>query len=175
MAIPFWEDKALISQLRTQFNQQFTEKGYAALLSLLEERCGTRVDYRVAETPVFIPLPILEEMAGAGAEMTHRLMANPDYLAAARGAIPAGYRVAGETAHPNFLTADFALVTEPAHDRNLPGDLVPRLVEIQAFPSVYGYQDILCTAYREAFGLPNALGSFLGGLDEASYWELLGQ
>lgn len=165
----------MISQLRTQFNQAFSERGYEALLALLEERCGTRVDYRVAETPVFIPLSILEEMARAGAEMTHRLLANPDYLAAARKAIPAGYRVAGETAHPNFLTADFALVQNPTEDLSPTGELVPRLVEIQAFPSVYGYQDILCAAYREAFGLPDTLGSFLGGLDEASYWELLAQ
>ena len=70
-------------------------------------------------------------------------------------------------AHPNFLTADFGLV------RTAAGELVPRLVEIQAFPSVYGYQDVLCSAYREAFGLPDSLGCFLGGLDEASYWDLL--
>ncbi len=163
----------MISGFRTEFNQRFTEKGYAALLALLEDKCGTRVDYRVAETPVFMPLPILEEMARAGADMTHQLLGNPEYLAAARLAIPAGYRVAGETAHPNFLTADFALVRNPAGDRSPAGQLVPRLVEIQAFPSVYGYQDVLCSAYREAFGLPDTLGSFLGGLNEASYWELL--
>ena len=96
-------------------------------------------------------------------------MGNPAYLAAARQAIPAEYRVGGETAHPNFLTADFALVRDAA------GELVPRLVEIQAFPSVYGYQDVLSTAYRDAYGLPETLGSFLGGLDEAGYWALLGR
>lgn len=165
----------MISQLRTQFNRRFTERRYAGLLALLEERCGTRVDYRVAETPAFIPLPILEEMARAGTEMTHGLLANPAYLAAAKQAIPAGYRVAGETAHPNFLTADFALIRNPLENRSQAGELVPRLVEIQAFPSVYGYQDILCSAYREAFELPDTLGSFLGGLNEASYWELLAQ
>jgi hypothetical protein len=94
-------------------------------------------------------------------------MDNPAYLSAAREAIPADYRVAGETAHPNFLTADFGLVMTAA------GDLAPKLVEIQAFPSVYGYQDALCSAYREAFGLPEGLGCFLGGLDEASYWDLM--
>ena len=165
----------MIPKLRTRFNQGFTPEGYAALLALLEERCGTRVDYRIAETPVFVPLPLLEEMAAAGAELTHWLMGNPAYLAAARQAIPAGYRVAGETAHPHFLTADFALVRNPAGVRSPAGELVPRLVEIQAFPSVYGYQDLLCSAYREAFGLPDTLGSFLGGLNEAGYWELMGR
>ena len=159
----------MIPELRRRFNQGFSQERYARLLSLLEQRCGTRVEYRIAETPVFLPQALLEEMAAAGAELTHRLMGNPAYLAAARQAIPAEYRVGGETAHPNFLTADFALVRDAA------GELVPRLVEIQAFPSVYGYQDVLSTAYRDAYGLPETLGSFLGGLDEAGYWALLGR
>ena len=64
-----------------------------------------------------------------------------------------------------FLTADFALV------RSDSGELVPELVEIQAFPSVFAYQAELCSAYREAFDLPQSLGVFLGGLDEAVLLE----
>jgi len=163
----------LIPELRKSFNRGFTAEGYAALLSLLKEHCGTRVEYRIAETPVFAPLALLEDMAAAGAEMTHRLLGDPAYLEAARQAIPAAFRVARETAHPNFLTADFALVRNSAQEQCVTDELVPRLVEIQAFPSVYGYQDVLCSAYREAFGLPDSLGTFLGGLDEAGYWRLL--
>jgi hypothetical protein len=157
----------LLPDLRRQFNEGFTKERYAALLRLMEERCGARVEYRIAETPVFLPSELLREMAAAGMELTRRLLANPEYLAAARKAIPAGYDVAGETAHPHFLTADFALV------RNGAGRLVPRLVEIQAFPSVYGYQDVLSSAYRDAFELPDGLGTFLGGLNEAGYWSLM--
>jgi len=157
----------LIPELRTLFNEAFDPESYSSLLTLLEHRCGTRVDFRVAETPIFVPLPLLEKMAAAGAELAHGLMGEPAYLAAARQAIPVGYRVAGETAHPHFLTADFSLVADPE------GELSPKLVEIQAFPSVYGYQVALGSAYREVFGLPDGLGFFLGGLNEASYWELL--
>jgi hypothetical protein len=159
----------LIPELRTRFNSKFTHKSYAELLALQERFCGTKVDFRIAETPIFVPPEILNEMAEAGAEMTLRLLGNPQYMAAARLAIPAEFRVANETAHPHFLTADFALVKDDA------GKLVPRLVEIQAFPSVYGYQAALCAGYREAFGLQDGLGWFLGGLNETSYWELLGR
>jgi hypothetical protein len=110
---------------------------------------------------------MLKEMALEGTRMMASLLGDESYLAAAKAAIPAGFDVAGQTAHPNFLTADFALVRDAA------GKLAPRLVEIQAFPSVFGYQDVLCSAYRDAFGLPETLGSFLGGLDEASYWKLM--
>ena len=162
----------MISELRTRFNERFTAAGYSALLGLLEARCGMRVDYRVAETPVFVPLGLLEQMADAGAELARALLANQACLEAARRAIPAGYRVANENTRPHFLTADFALVEEA-------GALTPRLVEIQAFPSVYGYQAVLAQAYRDAFGLgadlDSGLGCFLSGLDERGYWDLLGR
>jgi hypothetical protein len=159
----------MIPGLRRQFNEGFTPLRYESLLWLVKESCGTSVEYRIAETPVFLPLPLLEQMAAAGAQLTHTLLDNDACLAAARKAIPAGYNVAGETAHPNFLTADFALVRSPD------GTMVPRLVELQAFPSVYGYQDVLCAAYRAAFDLPKGLGSFLSGLDKAGYWALMAQ
>lgn len=157
----------MIPELRSQFNRGFTPGKYADLLAVLEQRCGVRIDFRVAETPIFLKASELEEMAAAGAEITGELMGNAACLAAARSAIPAGYLVAGETAHPNFVTADFALVRNPA------GNLVPRLVEIQAFPSVYGYQAVLCSSYRDVFRLDARLGTFLGGLDEEEYWGLL--
>ena len=82
-----------------------------------------------------------------------------------------GYCVARETPHPNFLTADFALVK----DQNVAGGLEPKLVEIQAFPSVFGYQAVLNSSYRGVFSLPDSLGTYLSGLDEVGYWELLGK
>jgi len=100
----------LIPELRRQFNQAFSNQRYATLLQLVEQRCRVRVDYRIAETPVFLPLTLLNEMATAGIDLTQTLMQNSECLAAARKAIPAGYDVAGQTPHPNFLTADFALV-----------------------------------------------------------------
>ena len=157
----------MISELRSGFNRRFVEQDYAALLRNLEGRCGVPVEFRVAETPIFLPPGLLHNLAVHGAELAGEIMGNAGCLQAARSAIPAGYRVAGETAHPHFLTADFALVRDSA------GALVPRLVEIQAFPSVFGYQAELCSAYRETYGIDGRLGSFLSGLDEQSYWQLL--
>jgi hypothetical protein len=159
----------LIPELRTEFNAKFTSAAYLKLQELLALRCAGPVQFRVAETPIFVSKSMLNEMAALGTSMAHYLVANPEYLASARRAIPAGYDVAAQTAHPHFLTADFALVRDGS------GALVPRLVEIQAFPSVFAYQFELCAAYREVFGLPHSLGIFLGGLNERSYWELLGQ
>lgn len=158
---------ALIPQLRSKFNRDYSPDKYAELLRLLEERCGCRVEFRVAETPIFLERAMLDRMAKAGSDMACELMADAAYLEAARAAIPAGYRVAGEVRHPHFLTADFALVREAS------GALTPRLVEIQAFPSVYAYQALLSRMYHQAYGLDESLGWYLGGLDRDKYVELL--
>jgi hypothetical protein len=159
----------VIPELRKSFNDRFSTGKYDALQSLLEARSSTKIEFRIAETPVFVSRAQLDQMAEAGKALAFRLLADAEYLQAARRAIPEGFYIANETAHPNFLTADFALV------RNGEGKLSPRLVEIQAFPSVFGYQAMLCSAYCESYDLPPTLGSFLGGLDEESYWKLLGQ
>jgi hypothetical protein len=156
----------LIASLRDQFNRTFSPERYRTLLSLLEQRCRTKIEFRVAETPIFVPLALLEQMARSGAEMAKILMGWNEYRDAARQAIPPGYRVAGDITHPLFLTADFGLV------RDAGGELAPRLVEIQAFPSVYGYQSVLADGYRTAYELDPALGVYLSGLSDRSYWDL---
>lgn len=156
----------MIPELRSAFNSRFSVDAYSRLLADLTQRCGGPIPFRVAETPIFVERTLLDELARQGADLAHYLIADNDYLAAARRAIPAGYEVADETAHPHFLTADFALI------RDSSGELSPRLVEIQAFPSVFAYQAVLSQAYVSAFDLPRSLGMFLGGLDEVSYWDL---
>ena len=179
----------MIAELRAQFNSAYRAEGYHELLRELNLRCGTEVKFRVAETPVFLPAAMLTEMAAVGALMLKRLLDWPGYLDQARASIPAGYRVAGASAHPHFLTADFALVHAPGQAADQVADqaqaasgksghgqsatLVPRLVEIQAFPSVFAYQAILNRTYAEVFGIDETLGIFLGGLTEDGFWEML--
>jgi hypothetical protein len=159
----------VIPELRACFNERYDDGKYAELARLLEQRSGTKIEFRVAETPIFVAESLLDRMASEGAKLALRLIDDAGYRAAARRAIPQGYCVANETAHPHFLTADFALIRDQARE------LVPRLVEIQAFPSVFGFEAVLCSAYREVYDLPDDLGVFLSGLDEEGYWRLLKQ
>ena len=165
----------MIVNLRSRFNQGYKASQYAELVALLHQRCGVPIEFRVAETPVFLTRNLLDAIAQAGVHLTGRLVEDQAYLAAARQAIPAGYRVASETSRPNFLTADFALIRDGS------GQLVPRLVEMQAFPSVYAYQVVLNAGYREVFSLDALFArelsarpeTYLSGLSEDSYWQLL--
>jgi hypothetical protein len=157
----------VIPSLRQDFNSRFRPETYRAFLRNLDACVRTHITFRIAETPIFLPRELLDEMAAIGADLTHRLVDDREYLAESSKAIPEAWRAADETPHPHFMTVDFGLVREPD------GRLAPRLVELQAFPSVYAYQFVLAENYRAAFALDPQLDLFLGGHTEASFWKLL--
>jgi hypothetical protein len=159
----------VIRSLRQDFNQRFRPESYRQMLHKLDACVRSHVGFRVAETPCFFPNSLLEEMAGIGTRLTYRLVDDENYLRASAAAIPEPYRAADETSHPHFMTVDFGLVRLPD------GELAPRLVELQAFPSVYAYQHVLSEVFRSAYDLDASLGYFLGGHTEASFWKLLRQ
>jgi hypothetical protein len=157
----------VIPSLRQDFNSRFRPETYRHFLHSLDACVRTHVGFRVAETPVFFPRELLDEMASIGAVLTHRLVNDREYLAKSTKAIPEAYRAADETPHPHFMTVDFGLVRESD------GKLSPRLVELQAFPSVYAYQFVLAENYRSSFALDPTLNAYLGGHTEASFWKLM--
>src|SRR6266851_3839678 len=124
-------------------------------------------EFRVCETPCFFPKSLIDQLADAGSILTHQLLDNPNYRHLSNQTIPAQYRVPSEDAHPNFMTVDFGLVQ--AHD----GSLQPKLVEMQACPSIFGYQDILVRHYIETYQLQPDLQWLLGGHTNETYWALL--
>jgi hypothetical protein len=157
----------MLQPYRDLFNSQYTSAGYNDLLARMNENTRSSIDFRVAETPCFFPRALMNELADTGAKLTHQLLDNPVYMQASEQAIPAQYRVPNDNPIPNFMTVDFGLI------RNSDGFLQPKLVEMQAFPSIFGYQDLLSRQYIETYRLQPDLEWHLGGHNEQSYWALL--
>jgi len=157
----------VIPALRSDFNARFRPEAFRNLRHSLDAIARTHIAFPIAETPCFFPQSLLNEMASIGAHLTLRLINDPAYLARSLAAIPERWLCADQNAHPHFLTADFGLI------RNADGSLSPRLVEIQAFPSVFGFQFAVSEGYRTTFGLDSSLRYLYGGLDESAYWKLL--
>lgn len=161
----------MIPELRERFNEKWSPEQYQALLRTIYRKAGTEVGFRCSETPVFLPTELLGTMVRYGRELYGQLAANPDYLRASDAAIPTEFRVPNEAEHPLFVQADFGLV----RDEN--GQLEPKLVEIQGFPSIYGFQFALAEAYRETYGLDEMVGVPLSHLlengTETSFAETL--
>jgi hypothetical protein len=162
----------MIRSLRKQFNASFTPEKYQEFLRQIDEACGTHVSFQLSETPCFFPKPLLDRMVEAGKELIRQLVDSPEYLARSEQSIPAEYRVPNEPAHPMFVQVDFGLV------RDAGGALQPKLVELQAFPSLYAYQLTMAQSYIDVYGLNRFEGGsrlqyFLGGLNDRTYRELL--
>ena len=157
----------MLQPYRDQFNSKYTSAGYTDLMARMNHATRATIDFRVAETPCFFPRTLMNQLANTGATLTHQLLDNPAYFQATEQAIPAQYRVANDNPIPNFMTVDFGLI------RNPDGSLQPKLVEMQAFPSIFGYQDILSRQYIETYGLQPDLEWYLGGHNEQTYWALL--
>ena len=157
----------MIPSLRSAFNSNYKPDKYAELLRRLEERCGVPIGFRVSETPCFLPEELVHRMEASGVELIGQLVESPEYRRRSEESIPAEFRVPNESAHPMFVQVDFGLV------RDAQGELQPKLVELQAFPSLYGYQAVLAQTYIDTYGLDRGLKFYLGGLDDAAYRALL--
>lgn len=158
----------MIPSLRQRFNANFSPQKYQRFLKLMEERCGAPVEFRISETPCFFPASLVDQMAKYGEELIQQLE-TPQYHEASAKAIPREFNVPREAPHPMFIQVDFGLV------RDSQGKLQPKLVELQGFPSLYGYQAILSQAYIDAFELDRSLKYLHSGLDWESYKKLLRQ
>ena len=158
----------MLEPFRGEFNSsQFSAAKYAELKRRLNQRTRTEVQFRVCETPTFFDPALLDEMCAIGRELTHQLIDSPAYMRRSDEAVPEAYRVPNDTARPSFMTVDFGLA------RDERGVLRPKLVELQAFPSIFGYQDVLCEEYRQVYGLSGGLDCRFSGLTESAYWDLL--
>jgi hypothetical protein len=159
----------MIPPLRESFNSQYKPDKYPELLALLAERCGVPIGFRVSETPCFLPIELLKRMANNGRELIRQLVESPEYRSRSNESIPPEFLVPNEAPHPMFIQVDFGLV------RDANGELQPKLVELQAFPSLYAYQPVLARTFMDVYGLDKGLQYLLGGLDSASYLTLLRQ
>jgi len=161
----------MIPALRKRFNQNFTAENYQKLLRRIDLLSGTHVQFRLSETPCFFPKELMDRMSRAGEELIRQLVENPDYLEKSDEAVPASFHVPNEAPHPMFIQVDFGLV------RDQTGGIEPKLVELQAFPSLYAYQTFLAQAHIDVYGLGNSasgrLNYFLSGLNDESYREVL--
>jgi len=158
----------MILSYREDFNSRFTPEKYERLQREMTSRCGMEVPFALCETPCFFSDTLVQRMSEGGKALILQLVENQDYRTRSEASIPEQFRVPNESPHPMFVQVDFGLV------RDSQGDLQPKLVELQAFPSLYAYQPVLAQTYIDVFELDTNLRYFLSGLNSTSYTQLLG-
>jgi hypothetical protein len=153
----------MIPAIRQRYNAAFTEERYQAFIKELNQAMYWPVDFRVAESPLFFDEATARALVAASSDIVGQL-AKPEFRQHAMTAIPQGLEVPKETEWPHFLAVDFALCHDEA------GKIVPRLIELQGFPTVACWQALLTASYKKHFPeIPADFSPYFGGLDEERY------
>jgi hypothetical protein len=154
------------SALRRAYNAAFGPDTYADYMRRLEKRVGARIPFRVAETPLFLPPELRDYLARSAREIVEQI-SRPHVIEKMKGAIPARLDAPGMDHLPNCVQVDFAIVRGPS------GQLEGRVVELQAFPSLYALMviqsDVMAEVMRSMPGLDRKWSIYFGGLDRDSF------
>jgi hypothetical protein len=151
---------------RTIFNQNFTAEKYADFLVDLNAGLKKPIGFRVAETPVFLTDDFRDRLITAGDEIIATIL-KPDFKALSERAIPDKWRIPNENDHPHFIALDFGVCKDDA------GNIVPKLIEMQGFPSLYCFQLHLGENYRHSFNIHGNQTIFFNNLSKSGYLDLL--
>lgn len=153
--------------LRQQYNAHFTPEKYQDFLQTVNTAFGEAVTFRVAETPIFVPRALKAKLL-QGVEDICAVLTQPGFKEKSEAALPKNLRVPGEDDHTIFLQLDFGICQ--AAD----GSLTPQLIEMQGFPSLYFFQQLLAESYQKHFEtIPRDWHYLFGGLDSASYTKMM--
>ncbi|MBF9238002.1 hypothetical protein I2I05_11410 [Hymenobacter sp. BT683] len=158
----------MIPEHRQRFNAAFSPASYQEMLADIDRQLPGQLDFRVAETPVFIPAVLRDKLIAAG-ESIIEVIEQPNFKELTEGSIPAHQRVPNEDQHPEFLTFDFAVCRDAA------GELEPQLIEMQGFPSLYAFQSWLPTVFKQHYPIADTVSPFLATLDFQGYQERMRQ
>lgn len=158
----------MIPSLRRAYNAAFTQQEHAEYRRRLERQAGCEIHFRLCETPVFLPPELRDEMVRAATEIWDEL-STPSNLRRSLEAVPGSLDVPGCTELPTFAQADFAVARETPH-----GPLIPRLIELQAFASLYAFQLFQSRELLRMTPGGESLDFLLSGLDEAGYIRTVG-
>jgi hypothetical protein len=158
--------KSMHKDLRREFNKNFTEEKYQAYMEKVEGLHPGSLDFRNAETPIYVPAGFTKKMLDACEDIIDVITA-PGFKGLTQRSIPANLDVPDEDEHTQFLVFDFGIC------ENAAGELEPQLIEMQGFPSLFAFQAFHSRLTAEYAQVPANYSAYLNGYNEESYIQLL--
>ena len=155
----------MIKELRQQFNSSFSKEKYETYIKEIEALHPGALDFRVAETPIFIPKDFTKKMLGACEDIID-VIVDEKFITVTERGIPANVKVPHQNGHSHFIAFDFGIC------QNDNGQLEPQLIEMQGFPTLFAFQAFhseITVAYAD---LPSNFSAYLNGYDKISYLKL---
>ena len=156
----------MITEIRTQYNQHFDPEKYKIYIEELSSLHPDALQFRIAETPVFISKPFTQKMLDA-CESIVDVITGYNFKSLTAHAIPPEVKVPGENAHTHFIAFDFGICV---NDKN---ELEPQLIEMQGFPTLFAFQVFQDEMARKYLNIPEGFSSYLNGFTKETYLQLL--
>jgi hypothetical protein len=153
-------------ELRQAFNQSFSAEKYKAYVQKIEALHPGALDFRNAETPIFIPKEFTKKMLDACEDILDVITAG-NFKELTERSIPQNIQVPGENAHPQCLVFDFGIC------ENKTGELEPQLIEMQGFPTLFAFQAYHSEITAAYANLPDTHSAYLNGFNKESYVSFL--
>ena len=157
---------AMQQHLRQPFNKNFSEEKYAAYLKEIEDLHPGALDFRNAETPIFVPNDFTQKMLAACEDIID-VIVQPNFKTLTQRAIPKDILVPNEKDYADFIVFDFGVC------ENSEGGLEPQLIEMQGFPTLFAFQAYHTDYTREYANVPATHDAYLNNYHEESYLQLL--
>src|SRR5688500_1193341 len=117
----------MIPEIREAFNKSFTPEKYKAFLEELNNAHPGQLEFRVAETAVFIPRDFKKKLLDA-CESIVDIIVDQGFRNLTKNAVPENLRVPNENGHSHFIAFDFGICI------NEKNEFEPQLIEMQGFP-----------------------------------------
>ena len=156
----------MVPSIRTAYNSNFTQAKYETFLQDLYSKHSGALDFRIAETPIFVDKAFKEKILSA-CESIVDVITGYNFKTLTSHAIPADVRVPNENDFSHFIAFDFGIC------ENEKGELEPQLIEMQGFPTLFAYEVYIDIVTRRHFEIPNNYSAYLSNLNEDSYIQLL--
>ena len=156
----------MINDLREHYNQSFTQEKYKDFLDDLNSKYPGDILFRMAETPIFIPKDFTKKIIDACEAIVDVIIAD-NFKTITASAIPEGEAVPNENNHTDFIAFDFGICENEA------GELEPQLIEMQGFPTLFGFQIYYPEVLKNNFEIPEGFDNYLNGYNKESYTQLL--
>ena len=146
----------MISKYRQLFNDQFSLEKYQEFQDDIAADFNYMPTFRMAETPFFISKELKAQLIG-GCQDVIKLIQQDNFKQLTEKSLELNTKVPNEDEHTTFLAIDFGICEEN-------GQVIPKLIEVQGFPSLFNYQYVLYDKFKKYYPFLEALTPFINDI-----------
>jgi len=152
----------MIASIRKKFNAAFTEEAYQNYLAALNAPFPKALDFSIAETPIFIDKNFTEKLLATGSYV-NQVIQSDLFKSITEPSLKNLALFPNETALPACIVMDFAIAI------NEQNELVPALIELQGFPSLFAYEILQDECIRKNYSIAEGFSPYLNGYNKEKY------